>query len=125
MKNKLMILLIGCVALFSGCKQTEYVYKTEYITKHERDSIYMKDSIFIDRWRSGDTVYLTKEVFSIAYRDKLVRDTIQVHDSIRVPDIKYVKEKPKKTGWKYWFGCLTPIIIYILYKLLTKYLRLR
>lgn len=120
-----MILLIGCLLMFAGCKQVEYVYKTEYITKHERDSIYVRDSIFIDKWRSNDTVFLTKEIFSIKYRDKIVRDTIQVHDSIRVPYTKYVVKEKKKTGWKYWIGCLTPIIIYAGYKLLKKYFLLR
>lgn len=125
MKNKLIILLIGCLALFSGCKQIEYQTQYVYKVKTERDSIYMKDSVFIDKWRSNDTVFLTKEIFSIAYRDKIVRDTIQVHDSIRVPYTKYVVKEKKKTGWKYLLGCLTPIIIYAGYKLLKKYLHLR
>lgn len=119
MKNKLMILLIGCLTLLSGCKQIEYQTRYEYITKHERDSIYLKDSIFIDRWRSNDTVYLTKEVFNIAYRDKIVHDTIQVHDSIRVPITKYVKTT-KKQNWKFLIGMILPVITYIGYKLIRK-----
>lgn len=120
-KHKLMILLIGCLALFTGCKQVEYQTQYVYKVKTERDSIYVRDSVFVDKWRSNDTVYLTKEVFNIKYRDKIVRDTIQVHDSICVTDIKYVKEKQKKTGWKYWLGCLTPIVMFLSYKLLKRY----
>lgn len=120
MKNKLIILLIGCLVLFTGCKQTEYVYKTEYITKYERDSIYLRDSIFINQYMKGDTVFRDKEIFSIEYRDKIVRDTIQVLDSIRVTDIKYVKEKPKKQNWKFLIGMILPVITYIGYKLIRK-----
>lgn len=106
--------------LFTGCKQTEYVYKTEYITKYERDSIYLRDSIFINQYMKGDTVFRDKEIFSIEYRDKIVRDTIQVLDSIRVTDIKYVKEKPKKQNWKFLIGMILPVITYIGYKLIRK-----
>lgn len=88
--------------------------------KTERDSIYVRDSIFINQYTSGDTIFRDKEVFNIEYRDKIKLDTVFVHDSIRVPVTKYVKEKQKKHNWKYLLGCLTPIIIYILYKILRK-----
>lgn len=117
-----MILLIGCLALFSACKQTEYVYKTEYITKHERDSIYVRDSIFINQYMKGDTVFRDKEIFSIEYRDKIVHDTICVHDSIRVPVKHYIKEKQKKHNWKFWIGLIIPAVIYTGYKLVKRYL---
>lgn len=120
MKNKLMILLIGCLLMFTGCKQVEYVYKTEYITKNTRDSVFIRDSIFINQYMKGDTIFRDKEVFNIEYRDKIVHDTIQVHDSICVPVKHYVKEKQKKHNWKFFIGLVLPVVTYIGYKILRK-----
>lgn len=120
MKNKLIILLIGCLWLFSGCKQTEYVYKTEYITKHQRDSIYLRDSIFVNQYMKGDTVFRDKTVIQIEYKDRFHNDTIIKNDTIRIPVKHYVKEKSKKQNWKFLIGMILPVITYIGYKLIRK-----
>ena len=43
--------------------------------------IYQHDSIFRDRWRNGDTVYITTEKWLTRYKDKIViqHDTISTN----------------------------------------------
>ena len=71
--------------MLAGCTKTLYVpvesVRTEYINKLQRDSIYFyeKDSVYI----KGDTVHNDKLIYK--YRDKIIRDTVQNNDTIRVP----------------------------------------
>ena len=55
--------------------------KTEYINQLYRDSIFVHDSI--DRYVSGDTVYLYKEKYIYNYKNRT--DTVVRIDSIQVP----------------------------------------
>lgn len=55
--------------------------KTEYINQLYRDSIFVHDSI--DRYVSGDTVYLYKEKYIYNYKNRT--DTVVKIDSIQVP----------------------------------------
>lgn len=86
----LIILFIGLVGLFSGCKsKTLYIpvesVKTEYKERLRVDSIYKYDSIFQDRFVKGDTVFFTKEKYKYLYRDKLRVDTISRDSIVQVP----------------------------------------
>lgn len=89
MKEKLYIIIqLAIIAfllfLLFGCKTVQPIS-----TDHNRDSVrvevrfdsvyvYQHDSIFRDRWRNGDTVFVTIEKWQVKYKDKLV----QVHDTI-------------------------------------------
>lgn len=70
--------------IMTSCASTKYVevpvesIKTEYVTQYERDSIYVHDSI--DRYRSNDTVYLTK--YKNIYRQINKIDTVIKTDTI-------------------------------------------
>ena len=82
----LIILFIGLVGLFSGCKsKTLYVpvesVKTEYRDRLLKDSIHILDSVFV--YSRNDTVFLNK--YQKIYKDKLVKDTVNLTDTIRVP----------------------------------------
>lgn len=103
----LIILFIGLVGLFSGCKsKTLYVpvesVKTEYINKYQRDSIYIKDSVMYKIL--GDTIYIEKYMYR--YRDKAIHDTIIKTDSVQVPyPVKGDTIEVNKLNW-YQEACI-------------------
>lgn len=89
--------------LLHGCSTTKYipeyheriVYKTDSV--FHRDSLYTHDSIYI--YRKGDTVFVNK--YRLEYKDvlqnKILKDSIFIHDSIQSPPItKYVDKKLSK-----------------------------
>lgn len=86
----LLALIIGCLILlaFVGCKSAAPVIPTN---THDRDSvrieyrqdsiyIYKHDSVFVDRWKKGDTVFVTKTNCQIIYKDRLQLQ----HDSVYI-----------------------------------------
>lgn len=98
MRNLIYILLLASVCV--SCRSIKYVpiesikHDSIYINRIKYDSIYHKDSIYM--LVKGDTVYTYK--YKYQYRDKLVRDTVNVTkvDSIKMP---YPVEKPL-TRWQ-------------------------
>ena len=77
----LVLCAILCLC-FSGCKTVKPIAQTRdsirVEIRHDSVFVFKHDSIFRDRWRSGDTVFVTVEKFKTLYRDKLV----EVHDTI-------------------------------------------
>lgn len=91
------------LSIFS-CRSIKYVpaetVKTEkeYIDRIKRDSTYVHDSIFV--LVKGDTVFRDK--YRIVYRDRLMRDTVNISktDSIPVPcPVEVVKNKVPGIMW--------------------------
>lgn len=88
-----LLLTIGpilLVMLFGSCKTKSVYLPIESSTttskdRLERDSIRLIDSVYVYRWMAGDTVYQTKERYKYLYRDRLVRDSVYIRDTIRVP----------------------------------------
>ena len=70
------------VVAFTGCKTCVPIIETRDSVRVEfrHDSVYVfkHDSIFRDRWRNGDTVYVTIDRWRTLYKDKIV----EVHDTI-------------------------------------------
>lgn len=66
----------------SGCKtiQPTTIVRDSIRVEYRLDSVYLyeRDSIYIDRYRSNDTVYITKEKWLTRYKDKIVLQ----HDTI-------------------------------------------
>lgn len=77
------ILLSGFLA--ASCTKSIYVpvesVRTKYKNLLMRDSIFLRDSTIT--FLKGDTVY--KEKYRYLYKDKLLRDTVSVNDTIRIP----------------------------------------
>ena len=90
-----MIVIVVAVSCFTltGCSSVKYVpvesvtHDSIYISRVERDSIHVHDSIYMEVKTKADTVYQTKYVQKVVYRDALRTDTMVVErvDSIRVP----------------------------------------
>ena len=82
----LFVIAIALIGLFSGCKsKTVYVpiesVKTEYRDKLIRDSIFQKELVRI--YQKGDTIFKDSIVYE--YKNKFVKDTVNLTDTIRVP----------------------------------------
>jgi len=121
-----ILALVICSITF-GCK-TKYVHvpietiqkEKEYVDRWHRDSIHVKDSIIINK--SGDTIYIEK--YKYIYKDKLVKDSIFITDSIKV-DIPYpvevVKEVNHLHNWQIILMCLGGVLIgYIGFRIFRK-----
>ena len=97
------IVIIGMavmVVLLSGCKVIKevpvekIVEKTSYQDRVFRDSMYLHDSIYVEV--KGDTVW--RDRYRYLYRDREIRDTVQVTvtDSIPYP----VEVEKRLTKWE-------------------------
>lgn len=123
----IVIALIAAIFFFSGCKTVQPLTQTRDSVRVEvrHDSVYIfrHDSIFRDRWRAGDTVFITVEKYKTLYRDKL----IEVHDTItdtrtEQVAVRYVPDYYKRVSAGFWIllAILLAIIAFKAYKLYIK-----
>ena len=121
------IALIAAIFFFSGCKTVQPLTQTRDSVRVEvrHDSVYIfrHDSIFRDRWRAGDTVFITVEKYKTLYRDKL----IEVHDTItdtrtEQVAVRYVPDYYKRVSAGFWIllAILLAILAFKAYKLYIK-----
>ena len=113
----LILLLLALLWLFTSCKsKTMYIpvesVKTEYRDRHTRDSIFQKE--YINTYQKGDTVF--KDRFVYIYKDKLIKDTVNITDTIRVPypvkgDIEYINQLKWYQEACIWFTSLVLIAL--------------
>jgi hypothetical protein len=93
---KKILIFILLIAAFAACNKTVYVpvesVRTEYRDNYLRDSVYFLDSVFVKE--KGDTVWIEK--YKYLSRDKLVRDSICLNDTVRVP---FPIETPVKVNY--------------------------
>ncbi len=112
---QLLMLAILCMS----CRSIKYIpvetvkYDSVYINRIKYDSIYHLDSIFMSV--KGDTVYMYK--YKYQYRDKLIRDTVNIskRDSIPYPVevVKTVTVERKLSWWQtlfVWTGGIVWIV---------------
>ena len=121
-----LLILWLCLHLV-GCKTTQPLTQTRDSVRVEfrHDSVYIwqHDSIFRDRWRAGDTVFVTVEKFKTLYKDKLV----EVHDTIALTQteqiaVKYVPDYYKRVSAGFWvlLVILLAIVAFKVYKIYIK-----
>lgn len=121
------VLTVLCCVFFSGCKTVQPLTQSRDSVRVEvrHDSVYIfrHDSIFRDRWRAGDTVFITVEKYKTLYRDKL----IEVHDTItdtrtEQVAVRYVPDYYKRVSTGFWImlAILLAIIAFKAYKLYIK-----
>lgn len=123
----LIALLI--LLFFSSCKvqqplqQTQDSVRVEF--RHDSIFIWQHDSIFRDRWRAGDTVYVTVEKYKTLYKDKF----IEVHDTIATTHtehvaVKYVPNYYKNTSTGFWI-LLAVLVVIIGWKVAKIYFKIQ
>lgn len=121
-----LLILWLCLHLV-GCKTTQPLTQMRDSVRVEfrHDSVYIwqHDSIFRDRWRAGDTVFVTVEKFKTLYKDKLV----EVHDTIALTQteqvaVKYVPDYYKRVSAGFWvlLVILLAIVAFKVYKIYIK-----
>lgn len=99
----LSVAIVLCFTM-TGCTSVRYIpvesvkHDSIYISRLERDSIHVHDSIYMEVKTKADTVYQTKYVQKVVYRDALRTDTLLVEriDTIRIP----VPVERKLTKWE-------------------------
>ena len=100
MKKILLFAVIATMLL--SCKSVKYIpvetTKIEYRDNFVRDSIFCYDSVFVKD--KGDTLILEK--FRYLYKNRIVKDSVIINDTIRVPyPVEVIKEvKAPLTGWQ-------------------------
>lgn len=105
-----ILLFMAVIFGLFACARTAYVPQTQVRTEYQervvRDSVVSYDSIFVLQRERGDTVYLYVDKYRYLYRDKFVRDTVFVLDSIPYPvvvrEIKEVRHVPRFFRWCFW-----------------------
>ena len=121
------IALIAAMFFFSGCKTVQPLTQSRdsvrVEVRHDSVYIYQHDSIYRDRWRAGDTVFVTVEKYKTLYRDKL----IEVHDTITNTQteqvaVRYVPDYYKRVSTGFWIllAILLAILAFKAYKLYIK-----
>ena len=124
--KKLLFLAVIATLLYS-CKSVKYIpvetTKIECRDNLVRDSIFRYDSVFVKY--KGDTMILQK--FRYLYKNRIVKDSIFINDTIRVPyPVEVIKQvKAPLTSWQsfqIWCGrfalfALLLICIYFVWKL--------
>ena len=119
----LLLMLFGMV----GCKTVQPLTQSRdsvrVDVRHDSVYIYQHDSIYRDRWRAGDTVFVTVEKYKTLYRDKL----IEVHDTItntqtKQVAVRYVPDYYKRVSAGFWIllAILLAILAFKAYKLYIK-----
>ena len=104
-----MVVLLAVAAVLGSCTTTKYVEvpkvhtDTLYVSKTQKDSIYLHDSIFVNQWKSGDTIYQTRDRWRTEWRDRLVTDTVlhMVTDTVSKP-YPVVQEKKVEKALTWW-----------------------
>lgn len=113
----LLCLLVGCATK----KQIEYVDRevVKYVTKVQHDTLInnVHDSIYHTIFQKGDTIYDTKYVEHIKYRDKIVTKIDTCYkDSIQIQTKTNIIEKKIVPKWCYF--CLLICVIFIIFVIL-------
>ncbi len=99
---KKLLFLAAIATLLYSCKSVKYIpvetTKIEYRDNFVRDSIFRYDSVFVKD--KGDTLILEK--FRYLYKNRIVKDSIFINDTIRVPyPVQVIKQvKTPLTSWQ-------------------------
>lgn len=134
---KQSIILILVLIFLSSCKTIEVIKdKTvidstkntskEIITKHDSIYIYHRDSIFIKQ--KNDTVFIEKwntKIERLIKRDTVIKiDTIYQDKKLIITEYQVeTKTETIYVKWLFWLGLAIPVVLYIAYRLLRRYLK--
>ena len=93
------MMFLAVLAALSSCKQVEYVnvpgptvHDTISTYRVRWDSVYVHDSVYFEKEVRNDTVFLTKNKVQTEWRDRIVLDSIYIHNNDTIP-VPYEVEK--------------------------------
>ena len=121
--------LIWILFSMCSCKTVKPIAQTRdsirVEIRHDSVFVFKHDSIFRDRWRSGDTVFVTVEKFKTLYRDKLV----EVHDTIATTqtdtiEVQVVPNYYRRVSTGFWI-LLVILLAITAFKAYKLYLRIQ
>lgn len=126
--SAVMLSLLAFIVFCTGCKaQAVPVQRDSVRVEFRHDSVYVfkHDSVFRDRWRNGDTVFVTVEKWQTQYRDRLkeVHDTIRTNE-VQVQQVKYVPAYYQNTSRGFWVLLVTLLLI-VGWKIARKYIKIK
>jgi hypothetical protein len=125
----LLGVLLWVALSMCGCKTVKPIAQTRdsicVEIRHDSVFVFKHDSIFRDRWRSGDTVFVTVEKFKTLYRDKLV----EVHDTIATThtdtiEVQVVPNYYRRVSTGFWI-LLVILLAITAFKAYKLYLRIQ
>ena len=125
----ILALLLWVLFSMCGCKTVKPIAQTRdsirVEIRHDSVFVFKHDSIFRDRWRSGDTVFVTVEKFKTLYRDKLV----EVHDTIATTqtdtiEVQVVPNYYRRVSTGFWI-LLVILLAITAFKAYKLYLRIQ
>ena len=99
---KKILIFAGIATMLLSCKSVKYIpvvtTKIEYRDNFVRDSIFRYDSVFVRD--KGDTLIL--ERYKYLYKNRIVKDSIFINDTIRIPyPVEVMKQvKAPLTSWQ-------------------------
>lgn len=99
---KKILFFVAIATMLYSCKSVKYIpvetTKIEYRDNFVRDSIFSYDSVFVKD--KGDTLILEK--YRYLYKNRIVKDSIFINDTIRDPyPVEVVKQvKAPLTSWQ-------------------------
>lgn len=117
-----LLLIIPVLMMLASCHPQKQIVevpvetvRTEYINQLYRDSVFVHDSI--DRYISGDTVYLYKYKYIYKYlnrTDTVVRtDSIEVPVEVRTMEIREVNKIKWYQTFLTWVGAVSLLMLII------------
>ena len=115
--------------ILTGCKVQKPIQQTRDSVRVEYhlDSVYVykHDSVFRDRWRAGDTIYITTEKWRTQYRDKIVErhDTIASVQTEQV-EVRYVPDYYRRVSRGFWV-LLALAIVFVGFKAYKLYIKVQ
>lgn len=115
--------------ILTGCKVQQPIQQTRDSVRVEYylDSVYIfkHDSVFRDRWRAGDTIYITTEKWRTQYRDKIVErhDTIASVQTEQV-EVRYVPDYYRRVSRGFWV-LLALAIVFVGFKVYKLYIKVQ
>lgn len=121
--QKIIFVLTALFCLWGCATKTKVEYVDREVVKYQikvqHDTLVQNthDSVYHTIFQRGDTIYNTKYVEKIKYRDKIVYKTDTCYrDSINTEIRESVVEKQKIPKWCYF--CLGICIIFIIFAIL-------
>lgn len=95
------VLALFLMFIFSGCTTVRTVteYRDSIVYKAYHDTTIIKQTDSVDRWRSGDTVFLTR--WRVREVEKIRHDTISDTQVLKEPyEVEVVRDRVP--AWCWW-----------------------